>query len=81
MIPALIPGIIAAVPSIVKLAEGLFGGGKGPDKKQFVLEVLGKVYDFGLVKIIPDWEAVDERRLFLKLCDVLIEEVVLQLKK
>ncbi len=91
-----------AVPSLIKMAEGLiFPGSKlaekvfadvqaglpgvpatlGEAKKKLVMDMMAFFWDQAGSKIFPDLPNVDEKRLFLKLCDVLIEELVPQLTK
>lgn len=64
----------ASAPAI--LQKGLDVSALGASKKAFVLGVLEIIYDKGLVKFVHDFPNVDEKRLFLRVCDVMIEELV-----
>lgn len=58
------------------LQKGLDVSALGASKKAFVLGVLEIIYDKGLVKFVHDFPNVDEKRLFLRVCDVMIEELI-----
>lgn len=53
----------------------------GEAKKKLVMDMMGFFWDNAGSKLFPDIEGIDERRLFLRLCDVAIEELVPQLTK
>jgi len=74
--------VIALVPVLMKVAESLFSGqGKGADKKSFVVGILESIYDKGLVKLIPDWPNIDEKKLFVETCSLWIDELAKGFKK
>lgn len=80
----LLPLLGTLVPVLVKAAEGLFsskdGENAGPAKKDFVMKALEFLYDNAVSKIVHDFPGVDEKRLFLRICDVFIEECVSGMK-
>jgi len=76
--PAILIGLL---PVLVKVAEGLFSGsGKGPEKKSFVIGILESIWDKGLIKLIPDWPSIDEKKLFVETCSLWIDELAKGLK-
>lgn len=86
MIAALIPILSVALPSLIKVAEHIIVPGSKPldidlgvAKKKFVMDMLGFAWDNLGAKIFPDIQNIDEKKIFLRMCDVLIEELVPQL--
>lgn len=88
----MIPLLTIAIPGLIKLAEGLFSktevpgvpgvvASQGSLKKDFVMKALEFIYDQGIGKLMHDFPGVDEKRLFLRTCDVWIEELVPVLTK
>lgn len=80
----MLPLLIAAVPSLIQLAEKIVtkGEGSGAKKKHLVLSLIEAMYDAAdSKKIIPNFEGVDEKRLVLRTVEVWIEELVPSLVK
>lgn len=81
----LIPILISALPSLISVAEKVFvkgpaGESKGASKKAFVLAAIGQLYDsLHLERVLPDFERVDERKLFLDMASVMVEHLVPEL--
>ena len=81
----MIPLLTVAVPALVKLAEGIFskkegGVSQGSVKKDFVMKAVEFLYDATAAKWIPDFPTIDEKKLFMRLAEVLLEECVTSLK-
>lgn len=73
----IIPLLGALLPSVVKLAEGIFSKpDSGAQKKEFVLKFLGWIYDRFLADKIPDFPGIDERALFIEAGGFLIDQIV-----
>lgn len=53
----------------------------GEAKKKLVMDMCGYFWDNAGSKIFPDIEGIDEKRLFMRIADVMIEELVPQLTK
>jgi hypothetical protein len=82
------PAILMLIPSLIGLAEKLFPGssdpaapGTGSTKEAFVMKILETAWDNIGAKMIYDFPNIDEKRLFLRTCQVWIEELVPQITK
>lgn len=71
--------ILGVLPSLIKLAEGIFGKGQGDIKHQFVLSILESVWERYGSKL-PDFDGVDEKKLFIETANLWITEIVSGLK-
>ena len=49
-------------------------------KKDFVMKAVEFLYDATAAKWIPDFPTIDEKKLFMRLAEVLLEECVTSLK-
>lgn len=81
----MLPLLTVLVPALVKGAELLIpkkdGQSNGDAKLEFVMSLVEKAYDGLGAKYMPDWESIDEKRLFMKLARVVVEECVMAAKK
>lgn len=79
----MLPILLSAIPSLISVAEKIIpkSEGSGSRKKQLVMSALELVYDKGVDKLLPDFPNVDEKKLFLRTCEVWIEELVPQLTR
>lgn len=69
------------LPGAIDLAEKLFKKRKpeekrGFEKKEFVMQTCGMVFDNFLKQALPDSPHVDEKALFLDLCSGFIDKIV-----
>jgi len=79
----MLPILLSVIPSLIGIAEKIIpkSDGSGSRKKQLVMSALELVYDKGVEKILPDFPNVDEKKLFLRTCEVWIEELVPQITR
>lgn len=82
----MLPAILAVVPSLVVLAEKLIGGKSeskpdaGAVKKEFVMGIIEKFWDQYLGQKVFDLPGIDEKKIFLGLCSIVIDQIVLKLR-
>ena len=70
----IIPLLVALIPTLFKTAESLIPQeDKHDERKEFVRQALGKVYDKLLASRIPDFPMIDERELFITVGDHLVD--------
>ena len=80
----ILPLLISVLPTLVKTAENIFSGSgnetSNTEKKDWVKDVLGAIYDRMLKDHVPDLPGVDEKKIFIDVCDFLIDQIHAKLK-
>lgn len=64
----IIPLLAAVIPGVISLVEKIIPqSNSSEDKTDFVVSLLGKIYDAYLKERVPDFPGIDERKLFIEL--------------
>ncbi len=76
----MIPILVAVIPGLIKLAEGVFSGsGRGSTKKDFVMRVVeALLQNVNLPDVLKN---TDEKKMMLEIISVVIDNLVPELTK
>lgn len=75
----LLPLLIGVIPSLIHAAENVLApSANSSEKKEWVKDILGAIYDRVLKDKLPDFPGVDERAVFIDVCDYILEKTILK---